>query len=72
MMRGAECGIDHKLVRGKLKMCIKRKIRTTGVKCKSACFNASKLQNSEVRESLRDTFDNRPWEQFKTSLHDSG
>ena len=32
VVHGAECGTDHKLVRGKLKMCIKRKVRETGVK----------------------------------------
>ena len=71
-MRGAECGTDHKLVRGKLKVCIKRKVRTTGVKVPKR-IDVSKLQNSEVREALRNTFDNidvgRSWEQFKTLVY---
>ena len=57
VIRGAECDTDHKLVRGKLKMCIKRKVRTTGVKVPKR-IDVSKLQNSEVREALRNTFDN--------------
>ena len=71
-MRGAECGTNHKFVRGKLKMCIKRKVRTTGVKVPK-CVDVSKLQNSEVREALRNTFDNidvgGSWEQFKTQVY---
>ena len=72
VMRGAECGTDHKLVRGKLKMCIKRKERTTAVKVPKR-IDVSKLQNSEVREALRNTFDNidvgGSWEQFKTQVY---
>ena len=72
VMRGAECGTDHKLVRGKLKMCIKRKGRTTAVKVPKR-IDVSKLQNSEVREALRNTFDNidvgGSWEQFKTQVY---
>ena len=36
VMRGAECVTDHKFVRGKLRMCIKRKVRTTRVKSAKA------------------------------------
>ena len=54
LMRGAECG---KLVRRKLKMCIKRKVRTIGVKVPKR-IDVSKLKNSDVREALRNTFDN--------------
>ena len=34
VMHGLECGTDHELVRGKLKMFIKRKVRATGAKNK--------------------------------------
>ena len=40
LMRGAECGTDHKLVVVKLKMRIKRKVRATGAKvpkCTDVC-----------------------------------
>ena len=61
----------HKLVRGKLKMCIKRKVRATGVKVPKR-IDISKLQNPEVREALTNTFDNidvgGSWEQFKTQV----
>ena len=69
VMHGLECGTDHELVRGKLKMFIKRKVRATGVKV-SKRIDVSKLHKSEVREALRNTFDNidvgGSWEQFKT------
>ena len=52
-------------------MCIKRKVRATGVKVPKR-VDVSKLQNSEVREALRNTFDNidvgGSWEQFKTRV----
>ena len=72
VMRVAECGTDHKLVHGKLKMCIKRKVKATGVKVPKRT-DVSKLQNSGVREALRNTFDNidvgGSWEQFKTQVY---
>ena len=67
-----ECGTDHKLVCGKLKMYIKRKVRATGVKLPKRT-DVSKFKNSEVRQAVRNTFDNidvgGPWEQFKTHLY---
>ena len=43
VLRGAECGTDHKLVRGKIKMRIRKKIRATGVKVPKR-IDVSKLQ----------------------------
>ena len=75
VMRGAECGTDHKLVRAKIKMRIRKKIRTTGVKVPKR-IDVSKLQNKEVRETLSNTFDNiifdGTWEHFKTQVYTVG
>ena len=44
VMRRAECGTDHKPVRDKLKMCIKRKVRATGESAKAhRCFQIAKF-----------------------------
>ena len=71
-MREEECGTDHNIVRGKLKMCIKKKVRATGVKMPKR-IGVSKLHNSEVREALRISFDNidagGSYEKFKTQLY---
>ena len=56
VIRGTECGTDHKLVFGKLKMCIEKKVRAIWVKVPKR-IDVSKLQNSEVREALRNMFD---------------
>ena len=56
VIRGTECGTDHKLVCGKLKMCIEKKVRAIWVKVPKR-IDVSKLQNSEVREALRNMFD---------------
>ena len=56
-------------------MRIRKKIRATGVKIPKR-IDVSKLQNEEVRETLRNTFDNivfdGTWEQFKTQVYTVG
>ena len=75
VMRGAECGTDHKLVRGKLKLRIKRKMRATGTKVPKR-IDVSKLQSLEMQESLSNTFENvefdGTWDQFKTKVYEVG
>jgi hypothetical protein len=71
-MRGAECGTDHRLVRGKLKLRIMRKSRSQGVKVPKR-IDVSKLQDSKVRENLQKAmgevqFDGT-WDKFKTEVY---
>ena len=54
--RGVERNTYQKRVRGKLKICIKRKVGATGVKVPKR-IDVSKLQRSEIREALRNMFD---------------
>ena len=75
VMRGAECGTDHKLVRGKMNMRIRMKVRATGVKVPKR-IDVSKLHNLEVCEALSNTFENTvfdgTWEQFKAQVYKVG
>ena len=55
VIRGAECGTGHKLVRGKLRMRIRRKVRAAGVKLHKR-IDVSKLQCVEMQEKLSNAF----------------
>ena len=56
VMRGAECGTDHMMVRAKLKVLVRRKIRSSGVKVPKR-IDVSKLKDSATREALSSAFD---------------
>ena len=45
VMKGAECGTDRRRVRGKMKLRIKRKVRSNGIKVPKR-IDVSKLGNS--------------------------
>ena len=74
VMRGAECGTDHQLVRGKFKLRIMRKKRSEGIKVPKR-INVSKLRIPEVRETLQNAFENiecdGSWSKFKSEVYDS-
>ena len=75
VLRGAECGSDHNLVRAKFKMRIRKKVRLNGVKVPKR-LDVTKLKCEAVRESLQEklneTHFDGTWEQFKTTMYDTG
>jgi len=73
VMRGAECGTDHFLVRAKIKLKILRRRRPNGVKIPKR-IDISKVNDPTKRNELshaflRENFDGS-WENFKTKLYD--
>ena len=74
VMRGAECGTDHMLVRGKLKVNIRRKNRSYGVSIPMR-IDVSKLGDLQVRKDLENAFENvnfdGKWEQFKDTVYET-
>lgn len=76
VMRGAECGTDHMMVRAKLKIVIRRKARYNGVKVPKR-IDVSKLKDPDVKDALKTAFDqtdftNCSWERFKTLVYEQG
>ena len=75
VLRSAECDTDHKLVRGKLKLRIRRKVRMNGVKVPKR-LDVSKLAKQETRTVLSDLMDNvnldGTWVDFKTQVYRVG
>lgn len=75
VLRGAECGSDHNLVRAKFKLRIRKKVRMSGVKVPKR-LDVSKLKCEAVRKSLQEklneTHFDGTWEQFKTTVYDTG
>ena len=51
VMRGANCDTDHMMVRAKLKMCIRKKVRSSGVKLPKR-IDISKLSTPDAEASL--------------------
>ena len=52
---------DHKLVRGKMKLRIKKKFRDCGTKVPRR-IDVSKLQDSDVSKILKDAFESIPFD----------
>ena len=52
VMRGADCGTDHRLIRGKMNLCIMRKNRSKGVNLPKR-IDVSRLKETEVRDNLQ-------------------
>jgi hypothetical protein len=75
VLRSAECDTDHKMVRGKFKLQIRKKIRMEGVKVPKR-INVSKLNQPDVCKILCDTFENLhfdgSWENFKNQVYTTG
>ena len=76
VMRGADCDTDHMLVRAKLKIHIRKKIRSSGVKVPKR-IDVSKLKHPETLDRLSSTFDSldligRSWDEFKKEVYEQG
>ena len=75
VLRSADCDTDHKLVRGKLKLCVRKKSRMTGVEVPKR-INVNKLKDSKTCESFAEkmslvSFDGS-WENFKDQIYSAG
>ena len=72
VLRSAECDTDFRLVRGKSKLCIRKKIRLSGVKVPKG-LDVSKLQDPNMRYIVRDKLDRLDfdsiWDQFKERVY---
>ena len=76
VMRGADCDTDHMMVRAKLKIQIRRKVRSSGVKVPKR-IDVSKLKSPAVKERLATAFNsldltNRSWDEFKEIVYAQG
>ena len=76
VMRGAECGTDHMMVRAKLKVSIRKRVRLSGVKVPKR-IDVAKLKDPAKREALSTSLDaldlsNCNWEDFKKIVYDQG
>ena len=56
VMRGANCDTDHYMLRAKLRISIRRKCRSNGVKIPKR-INVAKLKNPDIKSSLMAAFD---------------
>ena len=75
VMRSAECGTDHKLVRGKFKLRIRKRIRMGGVKVPKR-IDVSKLKQTDicttVTERLNELDYDGSWENFRDQVYSVG
>ena len=76
VMRGADCDTDHMLVRAKLRVHVRKKVRSSGVKVPKR-IDVSTLKHPETRERLCSTFDSldlvgRTWDEFKKEVYEQG
>ena len=75
VLRSAECDTNHKMVRGKFKLQIRKKTRMEGVKVLKR-INVSKLNQRDVCRNLCDTFENLNFdgtsENFKNQVYATG
>ena len=74
-MRGTECGTDHRLVRGKMKLRIMRKKRSEGIKVPKR-IDVSSLKDPEARNNLQKAFEDvefdGSWDKFKFEVYNIG
>ena len=75
VLRSAECDTDHKMVRGKFKCRIRKKIRFEGVKIPKS-INVSKLKDPVIRETVSAKLDSLvfdgTWKNFKDQVYSTG
>ena len=75
VLRSAECDTDHKMVRGKFKLHVRKKTRMEGVKVPKR-INVTKLNQPDVCQQLPDTLDHLKfdgtWENFKDQVYSTG
>ena len=60
VLRSAECDTDHKLVRGKFKMRIRKKVRMTGVQVPKR-IDVGKLKDQEFLTDVNEKLDSLDW-----------
>ena len=63
VIRSAECGTNHFMVRGKFKFRIRKKARMTGVQVPKR-IDVAKLEDPDTRETLSDAFDSLCFDGF--------
>ena len=75
VLRSAECDTDHKLVRGKFKMRIRKKVRMTGVQVPKR-IDVGKLKDQEFLTDVNAKLDSLDfdgtWENFKDQVYSVG
>ena len=75
VLRSAECDTDHKLVRGKFKMRIRKKVRMTGVQVPKR-IDVGKLKDQEFLTDVNEKLDSLDfdgtWENFKDQVYSVG
>jgi hypothetical protein len=76
VMRGANCDTDHMMVRAKLKMCIRKKVKSSGVKVPKR-IDVSKLSSSDAKDSLTQAYNSHDftdctWDEFKDTVYQKG
>ena len=75
VLRSAECDSDHKMVRGKFKLRIRKKIRMSGVKVPKR-LDVSKLNDPDMRKAVSDKLDrlefDGTWDHFKDQVYSVG
>ena len=75
VMRSAECDSDHKLLRGKFKLRVRKKIRISGVQAPKR-IDIEKLKNPEfmfqVKEKLESVVFDGTWENYKEQVYSAG
>ena len=76
VMRGANCDTDHMMVRAKLKMCIRKKVRSSGVKVPKR-IDISKLSSPDAKASLTQAYNSHDftdctWDEFKDTVYQKG
>ena len=75
VLRSAECDTDHKMVPGKFKCRIRKKIRLEGVKVPKR-INVAKLKSPDIRRAMTAKLDcldfDGTWENFKDQVYSTG
>ena len=75
VLRSADCDTDHKLLRGKFKLVVRRKVRMSGIKMQKR-INIDKLSGQGVSLSLKEHLDSLvfdgSWESLRDQLFAAG